>query len=326
MENGLAGFIVAAYDEHTLERQDLDYFITGSSANNSANAPDRVAAMAAFLKRWGDTGSLLAVTSIKTPGPDPAVLADPLLQAGVWSGLAQEIAAIGGTYHGFNTAASTGNSDYTLIGFTAAAEGAGAEAFGDKARLQGVLVQDHESRYRPANVVAYPPAGSAASSADADAPSELLTGVVITAPGTKPWPLAGDAGAQSAFSYIGAQYPQLTRDPRTAYWSNGLDAEDAAKRGARGPGRNSGLPVAAHLLHSHPSGTDAATVIAAEGSLQRRRLRQRPASARRRAEPGVQRAVLPRQAGGAVRSGGRCGVGGRQEPGRQAEYDPRQVP
>ena len=185
--------------------------------------------MAAFLKRWGDTGSLLAVTSIKTPGPDPAVLADPLLQAGVWSGLAQEIAAIGGTHHGFNTAASTGNSDYTLIGFTAAAEGAGAEAFGDKARLQGVLVQDHESRYRPANVVAYPPAGSAASSADADAPSELLTGVVMTAPGTKPWPLAGDAGAQSAFSYIGAQYPQLTSDPRTAYWSNGLDAEDAAR-------------------------------------------------------------------------------------------------
>ena len=221
VESGFASFLAAAYEPHTLERQALDYFVTGSPAgSHSANAGPRAAAMAAFLKQWGDAGSVIVISSIHTPGSQPSHLADHGIDAGVWAGLAAQVAGVGGTLHGFNAAASTADSDYTLIGFGGAGEGGGQEAIGKHAGVSGVLARNSESLFRPANAT------------DNGTPSELLVNEVFKPPGEKPWPYADDRGVSAAISYIGARISMLGPDPRAAYWTKLNSAEKAME--ARG--------------------------------------------------------------------------------------------
>jgi hypothetical protein len=224
------GFQVAAYDPHTLERQEFQYFVTNTSHFIEQADPPflYVPDMISFLKKHGQAGHLIVITSVRIghptvsrtlagTGPDGQPVS-----AAEWDALARQVAAVGGTLNGFNTAASTRDSDYTLIGFGGADEGGGLEAIGKDARLQGALVRNSQSRYRPMNTT---------DVADAGAPSEALLQQVLQPPGQEPWPFANDRGVSAAMSYIGEQVGAddalLTADPRAAYWTRIDTAEKA---------------------------------------------------------------------------------------------------
>ena len=205
----------AAYEPYTLERQDLEYFLTGSDGDgHPGDAPSRAADMADFLKKWGNAGSLILISSIQAPDGGPSrrwpTPAFPRTRGGSSRTRSLRSAARDRLQHGSDTA----GSDYSLIGFGGAGEGGGQETVGKNMGIHGVLARDDQMRFRPANAT------------DVGTPSELLTTETLKAPGSKPWPYADDAGVTAAMSYIGARTSQLGPDPRTAYWANHMSESE----------------------------------------------------------------------------------------------------
>jgi hypothetical protein len=207
MPAGDAGFLVSAWNRTTLAFEGSQVIATGTSDKNPAAASLGVAGMAKYIGDWSYASShLVVITSIRAPN---VKLVDSAITRAEWDVLALQIAAFGGTLHGFNTAAST-NSDYTLVGWADAGQGGGAETTGPSARLRGALVQDNRYLFEPANT------------SDAAAPPEQLAQIVMQAP-SDAWPLDDDTGAKNAFAYIGSQVSELGSDPRSAYWTQVVD-------------------------------------------------------------------------------------------------------
>jgi len=205
---GQGGYLVSAFEPHSLAVRHSQMFATASYDHGAS-----VRAMTAALKQWSDEGSLIAITSLETPGQEVISTAHWTTGRDDWDALGAEITAIGGTRHRVNMAAS-GHTDYTLVGWKDAGENGGAEALGEEARVRGVLVPDRRSHFRPANA------------ADRAAPPEQLTQLIMRQPGGS-WPLDDDPDARKAIAYIGGQVPQLGSDPRAAYWTQEIDEADA---------------------------------------------------------------------------------------------------
>ena len=205
---GDAGFLVSAFDRITLAFQDSKVIATGTSGRNPGASSDGVAGMANYVRQWDYAGShLVVITSVHAPD---VRVAESTITREQWAALAQAVAEFGGTLHGFNSAAANG-SDYTLVGWGGAGPGGGAEAFGSSARMRGALVQNNRSLFEPANTSL------------GEAPPERLAQLVMRTPSGS-WPLDGDTGASNAIAYIGSQVSELGSDPRSAYWTQVVDA------------------------------------------------------------------------------------------------------
>lgn len=229
VQNGQGGYLVSVYDRLTLRRLVADFFFTVGLPSGSTH---QVQGMADFLHTYrGAHGeNLVVVTSAHTPGqPQPNHLVDASVPTADWSALTDEIVALGGTRHAFNTAASTPGTDYTLIGHGSYRGGVGSEAIGPigtcsgtqpdpaiicaDARFRGALAPDQTSMFAPTNV-----------SAAGAAPEKLLE-LILREP-DQTWPLDDDPGASNALRYIG-QFLGIGFDPRAAYWTQSMSASDA---------------------------------------------------------------------------------------------------
>jgi hypothetical protein len=229
LESGQAGYLVSAYDRLTMKRLDTAFFTT---AGNPSGSAEQVQEMTAFLNtyRSSDGENLVVVTSTHTPGQaTPRHLVDASVPITDWKALTDEIVALGGTRHSFNTAASSPGTDYTLIGHGSYRGGIGSEAIGpigtcagarpdpavicSRARLRGALAPDRTSMFAPTNVSA------------AEAAPEKLLELVLREPDPA-WPLDDDRGATSALRYIGRSLG-IGYDPRAAYWTQGMSAGEA---------------------------------------------------------------------------------------------------
>jgi hypothetical protein len=211
---GSGGYLVSAYERHSLKLQDAQFFTTTTNRQVPEAAENGVVGMTAFLNKWGDinsgrAGSLILVTSQHGSGVASSPLAEyEGIRGPDWISLAEAIASIGGTRHQFNTAAISAGGNYTLIGFGGAAEGNGSEAIlGQNPRVRGALVPDQQSLFAPANV-----------DTTGNAPPERLTRLIVREP-FETWPLDDDRGASNALQWIGKQLE--IGDPRHAYWVGG---------------------------------------------------------------------------------------------------------
>jgi hypothetical protein len=235
---GGGGFLVSIYDRSDLSLVKSDYFRTIGGQPGAADA--ETLRMTSLLESENtsqppeDESRLVLITSVHGPNLQPPLLVDT--DATTWQNLAEAVAYAGGTYHRFHTAASTSNSDYTLIGFGGAGEGHGVEAIGPNARVRGALVPDDRSQFSPVNV------------SDYGAPPEQLMKIILQAPGKLAWP--GEAGSvwtdstgnpyagnntpgtRAAIEYIGESVGELGADPRAQYWLKGLtmDTDDVADK------------------------------------------------------------------------------------------------
>jgi hypothetical protein len=140
--------------------------------------------------------------------------------------LARAVARLGGTRNAFNTTAlqqgsrASGGLTYSLVGWSAAGEGVGAESAsgmhgapsGTPANLSGTLRPDRQSSYRPMEVTKSPD--------DTGGLAQL-----VYAPPTKAWPLDDDPGAHAAILYLASTDSRLGDNPRVAYWYAGGDAQ-----------------------------------------------------------------------------------------------------
>jgi hypothetical protein len=220
---GRGGYLVRVFDPHTFKPANGDgsfFWTTGDgNAEPMAKALDSIP--------QGDLVTVESVGAQARNGPNPPSgpflrLVGPLNSRQTMMGLDAAIARIGGTRNGFNHAAEMVPADsshgdvYTLVGWAGAREGQGAESaaglngVGATARLSLVLRPDRDSLLRPAEV-----------STNADHPGALST--LVLDRGKDTWPLADDAGAMRAFSYLGSTDEQLGSDPRSAYWSQNLN-------------------------------------------------------------------------------------------------------
>jgi hypothetical protein len=141
--------------------------------------------------------------------------------------LANIVAALGGTRHGFNTAAYSpvsavdAPSQYSLIGWKGAeVEGIGEEAaFGvdgvtDASTLNGILRRDRTYRFRPVQTTT------------GDAVDQRLQNLILKQP-TSAWPLDGQPGPAAALAYISQTADnRLGCDPRNSYWTQLLTESD----------------------------------------------------------------------------------------------------
>lgn len=216
---GQAGFLVSGFDRHTLAPVEHQTFTTASGVNEGSVSlgSAETEKMAAYLQSLASRELLVFVTSVHGPSQSGAVFFTPGTPAGAWGRLTEAIAAIGGTREGFNSAATTAGSDYTLVGYAQLEEGAGDEIAGAAARLRGALVPSARSQFEP----------HAVTSGDA-APAELLIQILLRAPQPSAWPLQGNTEAQAAIAAIGAQSKQLGPNPRAAYWTQLTSPELAA--------------------------------------------------------------------------------------------------
>ena len=213
LNNGRGGYLVSAYYRLTLRRLDAAFFTT---AGNPSGSTAQVQEMAQFLNtyRAPHGENLVMVTSVHTPGqPQPQDLVDASVPVAAWSALTDEIAALGGTKHRFNTAASTPGTDYTLIGHGSYLGGAGSESIGPNARIRGALAPDLQSMFAPTNV------------STAGAAPEKLLDLIIREPDPT-WPLDDDRGASNALTWIG-HFLGLGYDVRAAYWTTSMGATQA---------------------------------------------------------------------------------------------------
>ena len=213
VNNGYGGYLVSAYDRHSLERQDAQFFTTATSGQDPGSASSAVFGLTAFIEKWADAGALIVITSQHTPGQSPSRLVDDVSRF-AWNDLARQIAAIGGTRHRFNASAIEPKADYTLVGWAGAGQGNGGEAMGEEARIRGALVPNHQSLFTPANVDT------------AGAPAEQLLELVVRRP-FKTWPLDDDPKASNALAYLGKELE--IGDPRSAYWVDGGLTADSAQ-------------------------------------------------------------------------------------------------
>ncbi len=210
--SGQGGYLVAAYDAHTLARRAEETFVTTS---DSAGDPHTLG-MARFLNQAGAAGEIVAITSIRTPGLGSKPMPDPRAAAAAWKRLAAEVAAVGGTRNTFNLSAASGTALYTLIGWSGAKESNGVETSGSTARIRGAMMPNDRSLFRPVDVSAAGP------------PADLLEQLVVRKPVTT-WPLDDDPGAHAALDWIGSQFHTLGSSPRTAYWSEDIDPTTATR-------------------------------------------------------------------------------------------------
>jgi hypothetical protein len=218
--NGAGGYLVTANDPHTLAHLGTQYF----STVNDANTPANVDAMTGYLKTLNADGSLIMITSLKTPAiPQDLSLADPSIPTETWERLTQQIVALGGTRHRFNLSAITPGDDYTLLGWSGAHEGDGLESIGKNATVRGALVPDEQYRYRPVN-----------STDDGSQPPNKLANLLVRPPSSD-WPQnendehGSAAGGDQALRWFGRQYKSDfgTVDPRVAYWAAPITAATA---------------------------------------------------------------------------------------------------
>lgn len=213
-----AGFLLAVYDPHTLERKSVGFFAT--NVEEPQTETPQIEAMTNTLRAANAAGDLVLMSSVRGDTSDLSSannLLDDHVTRDVWHQLATEVAAAGGTLNNFNRAAVTPDSDYTLLGFGGAGQGHGQEAIGKNARLRGVLTRDRASLYRPANVT------------EVGEPAERLIAEVLRPSGQTPWPYADDPGVTAAISYIGDRVTGLGPDPRASYWTEHIDAVQALK-------------------------------------------------------------------------------------------------
>ena len=226
---GGGGFLVSVYLRSSLTQITQGYFRTNGGSPEVATS--EVEKMASFLQTYGYNGgqvgseaNLVVITSVHGPQLNPPLLYGSTANA--WEGLAKQVAALGGTLHRFNTAASTPNSDYTLVGFGGAGEGHGDEAMGPNARIRGVLVPDRESNFAPMNATSGGTTGEVFAQILTQPPGENWE---VTLPdGTKAtgapwWPIGtsdDSAGTRAAIAFVGGQVSELSSDPRHAYWVN----------------------------------------------------------------------------------------------------------
>ncbi|HKZ15792.1 MAG TPA: hypothetical protein VJL81_18295 [Solirubrobacterales bacterium] len=210
IEAGQAGFLVAGFDRHTLAPVEHQTFVTATGVNEgSGSLGGREAGnMAAYINGAAERELVVTISSIHGPNQSGAVFFTPGVAPETWERLLQSIVAIGGTREGFNAAATTVGSDYTLVGRAHLEEGAAQEAVGAGARLQGALVPNAQSVYEPLSVTR----GEVP-------PPEKLMQIVMRAPQPTAWPLEGNAEATEAIAAIGLQCSQLGGNPRGAYWT-----------------------------------------------------------------------------------------------------------
>ena len=211
VQDGTGGYLVSVYDRSTLRRQGFDYFTT---VGNPSGAAGQVERMTNYIANNRYRGNLFAITSLHTPGmAQPKHLVDANVPTDTWSALTDQIVALGGTKHRFNTAASTPGSDYSLIGYPSYRGGVGSEVVGPNARIRGGLAPDQTGLFAPMGVTTNGPA------------HEKLTQLVLRAPDPT-WPLDDDRGASNALSYIG-QKLGIGFDVRSAYWTQSMSASEA---------------------------------------------------------------------------------------------------
>jgi hypothetical protein len=215
---GQAGFLVSAYDRHTLALLGHETFVTATGTNEGAGGRGAAAAsaMAAYIKAISEEERLVAITSIHGPAQSQPVLYTPGVTFQTWEGLLQAITLVGGSREEFNRAATTPGSDYSLLGSQPGPEGAGSEASAPGARLRGALVPDQRSQFE-----------AQAVTSGETAPAEKLMQILVRAPQPTAWPLEGNAEAQAAIAAIGSQCAELGPNPRAAYWTQLTDPEVA---------------------------------------------------------------------------------------------------
>jgi hypothetical protein len=228
--NGSAGYVAAVYHPQTLDRlEPTRTFLTGGCAGDSTDCATAVAEMAATLESWNKGRDLLiVVTSVETPKqePFPRPVSANVPQAD-WIRLGKAIAALGGTRHVFNKAASETNRTYSLVGRSNAGEGGGTETIqspgGSEGRIRGALVPDGRSVFRLRNA------------SSTDAPPQRLQQLVVQAPSAGGgWPdlVGSDAisrgGRHAAVLYVGSKASTLGADPRGAFWRQRIGVDPLA--------------------------------------------------------------------------------------------------
>ncbi len=147
---GEGGYLISGWDPVTLALRSSTFQVI--DADNAASA-DGTQHMLAALQTLKNDGSIVSITSMRTPGmPTGSMLVGT--PSGSWDGITNLIASFGGTKNGFLHTASSPSSEYTLVGWAGAGEGNGSEAGGDdvSARLRGALAPNNQSALRPANV------------------------------------------------------------------------------------------------------------------------------------------------------------------------------
>jgi hypothetical protein len=198
--NAGAGYTVDVFDSRTLTRKDHDAFGTNGPA-----ATAEAQRMIVFLQSHFGAGDLVMINSASDGAQQ---LIGPQATGDVAKRLAESVAAVGGTRHRFNTAAATAGQNYTLLGWGGAREGDGEEAVGQNPVVSGRLNPGQTSQFKPA------------VSSETLQPNDTLQKVLVQAPGSKPWPEAGNP----AIAWIGTHTtPRLGSDPRTAYWTQAYD-------------------------------------------------------------------------------------------------------
>jgi hypothetical protein len=219
------GFIVTDIDAHTGDPKVSTAFVTGP--RDAEFATEQANRMADFLDRI-PRGDLVGIQtySKRVAGeknyPPPIGLVDRAAMAR----LADEIANVGGTRNGFNSAAvKAGPEDgapvYSLVGWGGAGEGRGAEAAirvdgaGDSPYLNGVLRRDSLYEFRPEQT------------SETGLVSNIVQDLVLDQPKDS-WPERNSPGQKQALKWIGNQEPKLGPDPHAAFWTQHLTAGDTA--------------------------------------------------------------------------------------------------
>lgn len=207
---GQAGFLVSAYDRHTLALLGHETFVTATGQNEGSGGLGAAAAsqMAAYIKAISVEERLVAITSIHGPAQSQPVLYTPGVTFQTWEELDQAITLVGGSREAFNRGATTPGSDYSLVGSQPGPEGAGSEASAPSARLRGALVPNPRSEFEAQGVTT-----------GETPPAEKLMQILVRAPQATAWPLEGNAEAKAAIAAIGSQCSELGPNPRAAYWT-----------------------------------------------------------------------------------------------------------
>ena len=245
------GYMVSAFDRHTLAPQEHAFFVTVGSPPEGRDVLLEAQAMTNFLKKWGSGGSLIAITSVHGPSQTERGLVSPQMPVDVWSELTGAVAAIGGTRNEFNLSAYNPNSDYSLVGWGGAKEGEGLESRGE-GRVTGPLAPNSESLYEPVGV--------SGSNASADKLAQILV-----APPTTSWPLEANQETAAAVSYIGTK-AGLGASPRSAYVTNilTLSEAEAARTSVVGVSYPSSWPGGGKPPFTEPLFTEAQKRLAQE--------------------------------------------------------------
>lgn len=208
IEAGQGGFLVSAFDRHTLALLGHNTFVTNSGKNEGAGGSGaaQIQAMAAYIRAISVEERLIVITSIH--GPGQPVLYTPGVTFQTWEELDQAITLVGGSREAFNRGATTPGSDYSLVGYQPGPEGAGSEAYAASARVRGALVPNPRSQFEPQG-----------TTTGETPPAEKLMQIMVRAPQPTAWPLESNAEAKAAIAAIGSECSELGPNPRSAYWT-----------------------------------------------------------------------------------------------------------